>query len=71
MLDMFFESAKDALAFYIRYTWLPGFDIRRNRTRNNGRAQEDECSASREYKGSLQSMNISFFEFTSASFTLV
>jgi hypothetical protein len=28
------------LAFYIRYVRLAGFDIRRNRTRNNDCAQE-------------------------------
>jgi hypothetical protein len=42
-LDMYFESAEDALAFYVRYTWLAGFDIRRSRTRNNGHVQEVEC----------------------------
>jgi hypothetical protein len=52
-LDMYFESAEDALAFYIRYARLAGFDIRRNRTMNNGRAQEVECSTSGEYKGGL------------------
>jgi hypothetical protein len=45
MLDMFFESAENTLAFYVRYARLAGFDIRRNRTRNNGRAQEVECKA--------------------------
>jgi hypothetical protein len=44
-LDMFFESAEDALAFYVRYAWLAGFDVRRNRTRNNGHAQEVQCKA--------------------------
>jgi hypothetical protein len=53
MLDMFFESAENTLAFYIRYARLAGFDIRRNRTRNNGRAQEVECKASGQYKGGL------------------
>jgi hypothetical protein len=48
---MFFESAENVLAFYIRYARLVGFDIRRNRTRNNGRAQEVECKASGQYKG--------------------
>jgi hypothetical protein len=43
---MFFESAENVLAFYFRYAWLAGFDIRRNRIRNNGRAQEVECKAS-------------------------
>jgi hypothetical protein len=37
-LDMFFESVKNVLAFYIRYAPLAGFDIRRNRIRNNSRA---------------------------------
>jgi hypothetical protein len=50
-LDMYFESAQDALAFYIRYARLAGFDIRRNRKRNNGRAQEVECKANGQYKG--------------------
>jgi hypothetical protein len=50
-LDVYFESAEDTLAFYVTYAWLASFDIRRNRTRNNGRAQEVECKASREYKG--------------------
>jgi hypothetical protein len=27
-LDMYFESAEDALAFYVRYARLAGFDIR-------------------------------------------
>jgi hypothetical protein len=45
-LDMFFESAENARAFYIRYARLTGFDIRRKRTRNNGPAQEVECKAS-------------------------
>jgi hypothetical protein len=31
---MFFESAENVLAFYIRYAQLAGFDIRRNITRN-------------------------------------
>jgi hypothetical protein len=35
-LDMYFESAEDALAFYVTYARLAGFDIRGNRTRNNG-----------------------------------
>jgi hypothetical protein len=39
------------LAFYIIYARLAGFDIRRNRTRNNGPAQEVECKASGQYKG--------------------
>jgi hypothetical protein len=30
---------------------IAGFDIRRNRTRNNGRAQEVECKASGQYNG--------------------
>jgi hypothetical protein len=51
-LNMYFESAEDVLAFYVTYTRLAGFDIRRNRTRNNGHAQEVECKASGEYKGS-------------------
>jgi hypothetical protein len=51
MFDMFFESAKNVLAFYIRYAWLAGFDIRRNRTRNNDCAQEVECKATGQYKG--------------------
>jgi hypothetical protein len=50
-LDMFFESVENALAFYIRYSRLAGFDIRRNRTRNNGHAQEVECKVSGQYKG--------------------
>jgi hypothetical protein len=50
-LDMFFESAEDALAFYVRYAWLIGFDVRRNRTRNNGHAQEVQCKAGGQYKG--------------------
>jgi hypothetical protein len=37
-LDMFFESVDNTLAFYVRYAQLAGFDIRRNSTRNNGRA---------------------------------
>jgi hypothetical protein len=48
---MFFESVENMLAFYVRYAWLAGFDIRRNRTRNNGHAQEIECKASGQYKG--------------------
>jgi hypothetical protein len=51
MLDMFFESAENALAFYIKYARLADFNIRRNRTRNNDRAQEVECKASGQYKG--------------------
>jgi hypothetical protein len=50
-LDVYFESAEDMLAFYVTYAWLACFDTRRKRTRNNGRAQEVECKASREYKG--------------------
>jgi hypothetical protein len=50
-LDMFFDSAENTLAFYIRYAQLAGFDIRRNRTKNNGSAQEVECKASGQYKG--------------------
>jgi hypothetical protein len=50
-LDLYFESAEDVLAFYVRYAWLAGFNIRRNRTRNNGHAQEVECKASGQYKG--------------------
>jgi hypothetical protein len=48
---MYFESAEDALPFYVRYARLAGFNIRRNRTRKNGRAQEVECKASGQYKG--------------------
>jgi hypothetical protein len=48
---LFFESAKDTLAFYVRYVRLAGFDVRRNRTRNNGHAPEVECKASGQYKG--------------------
>jgi hypothetical protein len=51
MLDMLFESAENAVAFYIRYARLAGFDIRRNRTMNNGHAQEVEYKASGQYKG--------------------
>jgi soluble lytic murein transglycosylase-like protein len=51
MLDMFFESAENVLAFYIRYAQLAGFDIRRNITRNNDHAQEVECKASGQYNG--------------------
>jgi hypothetical protein len=50
-LDIFFESAEDVLAFYVRYAQLACFDVRRNKTRNNGRAQEVECKASGHYKG--------------------
>jgi hypothetical protein len=50
-LDMFFESVDNTLAFYVRYAQLAGFDIRRNSTRNNGRAKEVECKASGQYKG--------------------
>jgi hypothetical protein len=35
MLDLYIESVEDTLAFYVRYVRLAGFDIRRNRTRNN------------------------------------
>jgi hypothetical protein len=52
-LDMFFESAEDVLAFYVRYARLAGFEVRRDRTRNNGRAQEVECKSSGQYKGGL------------------
>jgi hypothetical protein len=52
-LDMYFERAEDALAFCVRYTRLAGVDIRRNRSRNNGRAQEVECLAYGQYKGGL------------------
>jgi hypothetical protein len=51
MLDMFFESVENTLTFYIRYARLAGFDIRRNRTRSNGHAQEVECKASGQYNG--------------------
>jgi hypothetical protein len=50
---MYFERAEDALAFYVRYVRLAGFNIRRNKKRNNGRAQEIECLASGQYKGGL------------------
>jgi hypothetical protein len=50
-LDTFFENAENVLAFYDRYAQLAGFNIRRNRTRNNGHAQEFECKASGKYKG--------------------
>jgi hypothetical protein len=50
-LDMYFESAEDALSFCVKYARLAGFDIRRNRTRNNSCAQEIECKASGQYKG--------------------
>jgi hypothetical protein len=52
-LDMFFESAEDAFAFYVRYAQLVDFDIRRNKTKNIGCAQEVECKASEKYKGGL------------------
>jgi hypothetical protein len=51
MLDMYFERVGDALAFYVRYMWLADFNIRRNRSRNNGCAQEVEYSASGQYNG--------------------
>jgi hypothetical protein len=51
MLDMYFESAEDALAFYVRYAWLAGFDISRNRTSKNGHAQEVECKAENTMEG--------------------
>jgi hypothetical protein len=50
-LDMYLERVEDTLAFYVRYTRLAGFDIRRNKIRNNGRMQEVECKASGQYKG--------------------
>jgi hypothetical protein len=50
-LNMYFERMEDAPAFYVRYARLAGFDIRRNRTRNNGHVQEVECKANRQYKG--------------------
>ena len=50
-LEMNFHSAEDALAFYITYAQLAGFNIRKNRMRNNGRAQDVECSFSGKYKG--------------------
>jgi hypothetical protein len=50
-LDMYFERVEDVLALYVRYMQLAGFNIRRNRMRNNGRTQEAECSASGQYKG--------------------
>jgi hypothetical protein len=53
MLDMYFESAKDALELYVTYARLAGFDIRKTIIRNNGRAQEVECKASGEYKRGL------------------
>jgi hypothetical protein len=48
---MYFERAEDTLAFYVRYARRAGFNIRRNITKNNGRDQEVECSASEQYKG--------------------
>jgi hypothetical protein len=50
-LDMYLESAEDTLSFYVRYAWLAGFIIWRNRTRNNDRVQEIECLVSGQYKG--------------------
>jgi hypothetical protein len=50
---MYFERVEDALVFYVRYVQLAGFNIRRNRSRNNGSVQEVECSASEQYKGGL------------------
>ena len=50
-LDMCFESAEDALAFYATYALLAGFNIRKNRKRNNGRAQEIECSFNGQHTG--------------------
>jgi hypothetical protein len=49
-LDMCFESAEDALAFYVRYAQLVGFNMRKNRKRNNDHAQEVECSFNETYK---------------------
>jgi hypothetical protein len=48
---MYLERVEDTLAFYVRYTRLAGFDIKRNKIRNNGRMQEVECKASGQYKG--------------------
>jgi hypothetical protein len=50
-LDMCFESAEDALIFYVKYVQLASFNMRKNIKRNNYHAQELECSFSRTYKG--------------------
>jgi hypothetical protein len=49
---MCFESAEDTFAFYVKYVQLASFRMRRNKKRNNGRAQEVECLFSGE-KGGL------------------
>jgi hypothetical protein len=49
-LGMYFKSAEGTLAFYVGYARLVGFDIRRNRIRNNSRVQEVKCKASGQYK---------------------
>jgi hypothetical protein len=50
-LDMSFDTAEEALRFYRDYASLAGFDVRRNRFRNGGRAQEVECKFSGTYTG--------------------
>ena len=48
---MSFDTSDEALRFYRDYVALAGFDVRRNRHRNGGRAQEVECKFSGTYTG--------------------
>jgi hypothetical protein len=42
--DMHFDNMVEAYDFYETYTMLAGFDVRKNRKRKGGRAQDFECS---------------------------
>jgi len=46
---MTFDSAEDALGFYVTYAQLAGFNMRKNRKRHNDRSQEIECSFGGKY----------------------
>lgn len=43
-LEMHFDDMDEAFAFYETYAMLAGFNVRKNRKKNNGRAQDFECS---------------------------
>lgn len=43
-LDMHFDFMGEAYDFYETYAMIADFNVRKNRKRNNGRAQHFECS---------------------------
>ena len=47
-----FDSLDDAYQFYMEYSYLAGFDVKKNNMRNGKTAQEFKCSFQGKYKNS-------------------